>query len=103
MNEINKLLILLAKNDIPFEARAIKTVDLDGMRESGKVEYEATIQIVSPSVDDWKIDAVCHSGSYGHEAGLLEIMSDFEPDDGVVGWLTAEEAYSYFEKVVQNV
>lgn len=38
-------------------------------------------------------DAICHSGSYGHERGLLEIMGIIvrEDDDEVEGWLTAEE------------
>lgn len=38
-------------------------------------------------------DAICHSGSYGHEQGLLEIMGTIaeEDDDEVEGWLTAEE------------
>lgn len=102
MTEMNKLIKLLAKADIPFEVRGIKSVDLDADWKGGKVEYEASIQIVSPSVDNWKIDAICHSGSYGHEAGLIEIMSAYEEDDGVVGWLTAEGAFEYFKKVLQG-
>lgn len=101
MDEMNKLIKLLVQHNIPFEAMAIKTVDLDAYRDewkSGKIEYEASIQICSPSVEDCKIDAICHSGSYGHESGLLEIMSAFEPDDGVAGWLTAQEAFEYFRK-----
>ena len=42
--------------------------------------------------DDW--DAICHSFSYGHEDGLLEIMGilvDKEVGDTVEGCLTAEE------------
>lgn len=97
MTEMNKLIKLLAKADIPFEVRAIKTVDLDADWQGGKVEYEATIQVCSPSIDDCKIDAICHSGSYGHEQWLIEIMSKYEED--VVGWLTAEQAFEYFKKV----
>ena len=46
------------------------------------------VQIVC---DGW--DAICHSGSYGHEQGLLEIMGTIvrADDDDVEGWLTAEE------------
>lgn len=37
-------------------------------------------------------DAICHSDSYGHERGLLEIMGTIvRVDDDVEGWLTAEE------------
>ena len=41
--------------------------------------------------NEW--DAVCHSGSYRHERGLLEIMGTIVrvDDDEVEGWLTAEE------------
>ena len=41
--------------------------------------------------NEW--DAVCHSGSYGHEKGLLEIMGTIVQavEDDVEGWLTAEE------------
>ena len=41
--------------------------------------------------DGW--DAICHSGSYGHEQGLLEVMGTIAraDDDDVEGWLTAEE------------
>jgi hypothetical protein len=38
-------------------------------------------------------DAVCHSGSYGHEEGLLEIMGLTHNDDSVEGWLTSEEVF----------
>lgn len=42
-------------------------------------------------------DAVCHSFSYGHEEGLLEIMGlGVEREvvgDDVEGWLTAEEVF----------
>lgn len=39
-------------------------------------------------------DAVCHSSSYGHEDGLLEIYGTLVPEDHfdeVEGWLTAED------------
>lgn len=38
-------------------------------------------------------DAICHSGSYGHEEGLLEIMGLTRNDDSVEGWLTSEEVF----------
>ena len=54
------------------------------------------IFIVLAAVIERKWDAVCHSGSYGHEDGLLEIMGTILTDeesecDSVVGWLTAEQ------------
>ena len=63
-----------------------------GLTEKG-VEFDYYdcwdgVQIVC---DGW--DAICHSGSYGHEQGLLEVMGTVAraDDDGVEGWLTAEE------------
>lgn len=83
MTEMNKLAVLLANNNIPFEIKAFNFLD------------KPTWQICSPSIADTKVDAICHAGSYGHENGLIEIMSRFEED--VVGWLTAEEALPYFQ------
>lgn len=69
--------LLLARN-IPHEVREC----WDGM------------QVCYPSRENQVSDAVCHSGSYGHEHGLLEIMglvNEDEVGDSVEGWLTAEE------------
>ena len=84
MAELNKLVVLLVRNDIPFEIGAWNIVG------------HPTWQICSPSWKDKRIDAVCHEFSYGGKSGLIEIMS--EKEDDVVGWLTAEEALLYFLK-----
>lgn len=43
--------------------------------------------------EEW--DAIIHSGSYGHNQGLLEIMGSIANDgDEVEGYLTAEEILS---------
>lgn len=51
-------------------------------------------------------DAVCHSGSYGHENGLLEIMGlgvcMENAGDDVEGWLTAEEVLERLEAFLAN-
>ena len=56
--------------------------------------------ICYPNQKDWKGDAVCHSGSYGHQRGLLEAMgfgiNRKDNGDDVVGYLTVAEAYEYF-------
>lgn len=74
LKEIIELACGLRMRDIPFEVVKI----FDG------------VQI---RCADW--DAVCHSSSYGHIDGLLEIygsLVDEEKDgDTVAGWLTAEE------------
>ena len=86
---MTKLAVLLVKADIPFELRGqISTLDT------------ASVQICSPSVDNCLIDAICHYYSYGGREGLLEIMGVGLED--VVGWLSAEEAFTYFEKIVRG-
>lgn len=52
-------------------------------------------------------DAVCHSGSYGHERGLLEIMGDITKKrlcdniilNDVEGYITAENIIERLEGV----
>lgn len=50
-----------------------------------------------PNDDKWLWDAICHSFSYGHESGLLEVMGDClltneeRKCDSVQGYLTAED------------
>ena len=89
MDEMNNLITLLAKADIPFEVRPFPS-DVQGWRE--------TLQILSPSVEDCKIDAIYLAGTYGSASGLIEVL-DVSGDDGV-GWLTAEEAVEHFRKAL---
>lgn len=102
MDEMSKLAYLLAKNDIPFQLVGQTFPDFDGDPKKGIYNLKAYVQIVSPSEEDWKIDAIWHPGSYGYKEGLLEIMghSTEEYEDGVVGHLTAEEALEYFRRAV---
>lgn len=63
-----------------------------GLTEKGiEFDYHKCQDGVQIVCDGW--DAICHSGSYGHERGLLEIMGTIvrADDDDVEGWLTAEE------------
>lgn len=89
MDNMTKLAVLLAKADIPFELRG----------QMGALD-EATAQICSPSVNNCLIDAICHHYSYGGDQGLLEILAVGLED--VVGWLSAEEAFTYFEKIIKE-
>lgn len=86
---MTKLAVLLAKADIPFELRGITCGDA-----------AASVQICSPSVDNCLIDAICHQYSYGGKEGLLEILGTGLDD--VAGWLSAEEAFTYFEKIIKK-
>ena len=93
-NEMNKLIALLAKADIPFEVRAI---DIPLTRDG---DVRCSLQVHCPDVANSRIDAICHCGSYGHTNGLLETMSDLRPD--VDGYLTANEAFQFFDDVWQD-
>lgn len=87
MNEINKLVCLLAKANIAFELCPFP------------IGGECTLQICYPDKDTCKVDAVSHQYSYGGKDGLIEVLGSVNPDFpnyDVVGWLTAEEAFPYF-------
>lgn len=89
-SEITKLACLLAKEGIPFE--------LCPWVNNGK----PTIQIASPNKECCIVDAVCHDNSYGGKQGLLEVLGSANPNlpnDDVVGWLTANEAFQYFTEM----
>lgn len=78
-NEMNKLIIMLAKADIPFDMSI----------------HFGRPQIFYPSYETAVCDVICHWGSYGHERGLLEIMGLVEGgEDEVEGYLTAEEVFN---------
>ena len=55
------------------------------------------IQIV---VGDFDWDAICHSGSYGHENGLIEVMGLPQCQDDVIGYLTAEEVLKMVDELI---
>ena len=70
-----------------------------GLRDRG-IGFKTTsfldgIQIV---VGDWDWDAICHSGSYGHEDGLIEVMGLPQCQDDVIGYLTAEEVLKMIDE-----
>ena len=71
-NEMMKLAFGLYDRGIEFKAKSF----FDG------------IQFI---IGDWDWDAICHSGSYGHENGLIEVMGLPQCQDDVIGYLTAEE------------
>ena len=57
------------------------------------------LQVNYPNKENCVCDAICHSFSYGHEQGLLEIMGLTEDeDDDVEGYLTAKEVFKRIKK-----
>ena len=88
--EINKLIKLLGKTDIPFAVRTITVL------------LQSSIQVCFPDVEHCVVDAVSHNLSYGGPEGLIEVYAtdDYSriTDNDAIGWLTAEQAFGYFEK-----
>ena len=89
--EMNKLIGLLSAANIPFEVSA------------SIWHEEAQIIICAPSIKECQLDAVSHYYSYGGQQGLIEIMAHDNASEitggDVVGWLSAEEAFAYFERL----
>jgi hypothetical protein len=79
VTESANLVRLLVAAGIPHEVRSL----YDG------------VQIIYPSLKNYCGDTICHSHSYGHEHGLLEIMGvgACDEEDDVEGWLTAETVF----------
>ena len=67
-----------------------------GIRFSVKSFFDG-IQIV---VGDFDWDAICHSGSYGHENGLIEVMGLPQCQDDVIGYLTAEDVLKMVDELI---
>lgn len=62
-------------------------------------EYLDTPHIMYPSSEQRICSVICHSYSYGHERGLLEIMGLVEREgDDVEGCLTATEVFNRIKK-----
>ncbi len=72
-----------------------------GLRDRG-IGFKTTsfldgIQIVVGN-GDW--DAICHSGSYGHETGLIEVMRLPQCQGDVIGWLTAKDVLKMVDELI---
>ena len=48
------------------------------------------------------VSVICFSGSYGGEQGLLEIYAP-GLNEGVEGWLDADEAFSYIKDTLNGI
>lgn len=72
-----------------------------GLRDRG-IEFSIEniydgIQII---VGDGDWDAVCHSGSYGHENGLIEVMGLPQCQGDVIGYLTAKDVLKMVDELI---
>ena len=88
MTEMQKLINMLAKADIPYEL----TVQ----------PFTNTIQVWYPTQANPVTDVICHEYSYGGKEGLLEIMGLVNEKntggDSVEGHLTADEVFERIAK-----
>lgn len=87
--EFFPLLERLVKNDVPFDVRRL----YDGF------------QLFYPNIENQVCDVIIHSGSYGYQEGLLEIMGLIEDEggDSVVGYLHEYEVFNaIFNHYINN-
>lgn len=90
---------LIKKDSSGIEIEYIEMGKLEWLLQEAKIPYRIDYVIGMPSVryyghgENLICDAICHSGSYGHEEGLLEIMGLTRNGDSVEGWLTSEEVF----------
>ena len=97
MTQMEKLENILNISNIPFEITE---------------HWSHTEQIWYPSRENPIYNVICFGeaglgGSYGHEAGLLEIIDLVDEEKTVDGWLTAEKVFDriwddYIAKCYEN-
>lgn len=91
--ELTKLVVLLSKNDIPFEIELYKWYT-DIVNHTNDV---IRMQILTPTVEGAVVDAV----SLDNQDGLIEIL-DRKFTEDVIPYLTAEEAFEYFRDIYER-
>lgn len=82
---------LIKKDSCGIEIEYIEMGKLEWLLQEAKIPYRIDYVIGMPSVryyghsNELICDAICHSGSYGYEKGLLEIMGLTRNGDSVEG------------------
>lgn len=99
MSELDKLEKYLLDHRITYERYEVHE-EWDG--SAGLTFVMDRHQICVPEEGEaCRWDAICQRGSYGYEAGLLEIYGEIVDEatdgDSVVGWLTAEDVIKRLE------
>lgn len=90
---------LKKKDSCGVEVDYTEMARLELYLQETKIPYRMDYVLEMPSVRYYGhgnkliCDAICHSGSYGHEDGLLEIMGLTRNNDSVEGWLTSREVF----------
>lgn len=87
MNELDKLRKMLDEAKIPYESYQEKWSG-DSKRWMNDIiqcqadEYRRNQIIYGRTSDStWKIDGICHYGSYGREQGMIETYGDLGVDE----------------------
>lgn len=84
ITELDKLEEYLKVNGYEYER-----IDEEGSVFAPMLNHHQII-VYKDGERDW--DVICHYGSYGYSAGLLEIYGNIvHGEDTVEGWLTADE------------
>lgn len=90
---------LIKKDSFGTEVNYTEMGKLEQLLQEAKIPYRIEYIFGIPSVRYYGhgnyliCDAVCHSGSYGYQDGLLEIMGLTRNEDSVEGWLTSKEVF----------
>lgn len=90
MSELNKLEKYLKEHGIKY--------DRNDREKTEKALDFHQIVVYNDEKPIW--DVICHTGSYGYEQGLLEVMGSIvskDVGDSVEGWLTADEIIKRLE------
>lgn len=91
-SELTKLVVLLSKNDIPFEIELYKwATDIVNHKDIIRM------QVLTPTVEGAFVDAV----SLDNQDGLIEIL-DRKFTEDVIPYLTAEEAFKFFKDIYER-
>lgn len=92
LTELPKLLKLMNSKDIPY--------DIQG--HNGGVCIQIPSRQAFDACEKTAMSVICHNGSYGHEQGKFEIYAP-GLNEGVEGWLDAEEAFSYIQDTLNGI
>lgn len=92
-SELTRLVVLLSKNDIPFEIELYKWYT-DIVNHTNDI---IRMQVLTPTVEDAVVDAV----SLDNQDDLIEIL-DRKFTGDVIPYLTAEEAFKCFKDIYER-
>ncbi len=107
LTQLNIVEQYLKGKNIPYERIDREDKPISTEKPYTLIEFEQH-QICVPCFDSNKRqwDVICHRGSYGADAGLLEIYGKIVPDnagDTVEGFLTAQDVITRIEAIYKEM